>query len=190
MRKWLQSPIFVGIMACFAVLLLAKNLGFLSLDWLSGDEQKASQNQDEKAGKNAKGKSKEQAGSSQSSGDSGRATVDLANVGWVEKPERDPFRPAVLEPASSSETNDLPSAKEMLNLEGTWHQASGQLAIVNNRLVEEGDSVGEFNIEEIHPDGLWVTGPRGREWVGFKTGQSAATKNETNNADPEKSGKK
>jgi hypothetical protein len=94
-------------------------------------------------------------------------------VRWAEAPRRDPFQVRVLpkielEPQQVL-TNQVvyPPAMELLTLSAIWRQTGSKLAVINHRLVGEGDTLLKFKIENIEADHIWVSGPNGREQVEF-----------------------
>ncbi len=78
---------------------------------------------------------------------------------WIQSPRRDPFR-SRFEPQTQ--------AARLLNLKAIWRQSGGNVAVVNDTLVSEGDKILEFSIEKIEPDRVWVLGPNGREELRFR----------------------
>jgi hypothetical protein len=80
---------------------------------------------------------------------------------WMGSTRRDPFQLT----ARASGTNQ--PARELLALQATWRQTDRSLAVVNGRIVAEGDTILGFRIESIDGDFIWVQGPAGREQVEF-----------------------
>ena len=116
------------------------------------------------------------------------ANIDLSKVGWPTNaaPRRDPFQ--VINAAS---TNRLyPPAWQVLELTAIWRQTGGKLAVINRKVLGEGDSLVtdlkgtpaagaialRFTIELIEDDLVWVSGPSGREPLEFKPLPPAQTK--------------
>ena len=111
------------------------------------------------------------------------AKIDLGEVGWKvnASPRRDPFQAF----ASGGATNRAyPTASEVLNLTAIWRQTGDSLAVINRKVVGEGDKVvatlngktaaGEetaltFTVESIETDVVWLQGPSGREVLEFKS---------------------
>lgn len=94
------------------------------------------------------------------------ASVDLQQIQmnvaqWVGSPRRDPFQLT----ARASGTNQ--PARELLTLQATWRQTDRSLAVINGRIVGEGDVILGFRIESIAGDFVWVQGPAGREQLEF-----------------------
>jgi len=82
---------------------------------------------------------------------------------WIGSPRRDPFQLT----ARASGTNQ--PARELLTLQATWRQTDRNLAVINGRIVGEGDIILGFRIESIAGDFVWVQGPAGREQLEFAT---------------------
>ena len=94
------------------------------------------------------------------------ASIDLNQVGWALNgfPRRDPFQ---VNTAPGPGQKFTP-AMELLTLKAIWRQTGGNLAVINNQIVIPGDIIGDFKIEAIEQDLVWVQGPGGRERVDFK----------------------
>jgi hypothetical protein len=95
------------------------------------------------------------------------ASMELDQLGWTPSPTRDPFRPAVRAPATTSDHKAEPVA-EVLNLKAVWLQEKGGWAVINGKVLGEGDTILGFRVEKILADGVLVQGPDGRRQVGFK----------------------
>lgn len=98
--------------------------------------------------------------------------MDAAQAGWLAVPERDPFgsrKPAVQAAAKTTEaiTSPVPT-EEVLQLSAIWMQdAARPLAILNGKIVGEGDTVKGFRVERILTDQILVAGTRGLASVRF-----------------------
>ena len=77
---------------------------------------------------------------------------------WVQSPRRDPFHSKFVAESRTA---------QLLKLKGVWRQTGGGLAVINNQLLGEGDAILDYRVEKIETDQVWVTGPYGREAVGF-----------------------
>jgi hypothetical protein len=105
------------------------------------------------------------------------AVMDLAvlrtnAVHWMDAPRRDPF---IGRFAPGDRAGSYPSAMELLNLGGIWRQTDSSLAVINNQVLGEGEGILAFKVEAIEADGVWVSGPNGRERVFFKAGGASGT---------------
>jgi hypothetical protein len=103
-----------------------------------------------------------------------RVPVDAALVSadaerWTAAPRRDPFwrRSSALERRG-------PKAADVLTLKGIWRQTDSTLAIINNRIVSEGEIIQGFSIVTIEMGRVWVEGPDGRESIEFKVPSAPA----------------
>lgn len=81
---------------------------------------------------------------------------------WIQSPHRDPF--GIKQTVQRAEGAPVLSAV----LNGIWRQGSSYLAVVNQRVVQEGDSVGEFIVHRIEFDRVLFRGPSGVEELQFK----------------------
>lgn len=84
---------------------------------------------------------------------------------WRRLIPRDPFKdPTVV---TTSVTNTIPYATNLLSLTTLWLQTGSRLAVVNGAIVAEGDDILDYTVESIGYDHIWVFGPREREQVPF-----------------------
>ena len=94
------------------------------------------------------------------------AVLETNSLRWAEAPRNDPFKVRFY--VSGAQGTNRP-AMEVLTLNAIWQQADdAPLAVINNRLLGQGDVILEFKIRAIEPDRVWVDGPNGREPVRFK----------------------
>lgn len=82
------------------------------------------------------------------------------SLAWVASPQRDPFKRRGLVSEKS--------AKEQLTLTGILRQTDSDLAVINNQVIATGEMILGFKIETVESDRVWVSGPNGREEIGFK----------------------
>src|SRR6266536_5152798 len=170
--KLFQNPYVVGVLALLAALLVfRKPVGSLWEKW---------QTRHQAANKAAPVPSAPAAG-----GDSNRSAlpqtpktprleqerrIDLNEVGWKvnASPRRDPFQAI----ASVGGTNRLyPAAWELFRLTAIWRQTGSSLAVINSKIVAQGDTIvaatnraptlgGEnavtFTVESIEGDEVWL----------------------------------
>lgn len=86
---------------------------------------------------------------------------------WMEAPARDPF--AVYQPPQARETG--PRAADVLSLRAIWRQTGGQLAVINGRVVGEGERISGFQIVAIEQSRVRVRGSNGVEQIEFVAGR-------------------
>ena len=79
---------------------------------------------------------------------------------WTSSPQRDPFK-------MRGRVSEKP-AKEQLTLTAILRQTLSDLAVINNKIMEKGESVLGFVIESVEADRVWVSGPNGKEALEFK----------------------
>ena len=108
------------------------------------------------------------------------ATIDLDQVDWPRTLTRDPFAPTSHraesfqqggeedeEPISDRETSiDVSS---LLRLTAVALQPEPKVAMINRKLVTEGDRIEGLRIARIESDGVWLNGPSGPHHLGFDT---------------------
>jgi hypothetical protein len=95
------------------------------------------------------------------------ASMELEKLGWIPSPVRDPFGPPVHPTAIISDQTAEPVA-DVLELKAVWLQETGGWAVINGKVLGEGDTILNFRVEKILPDGVLVQGPDGRRLLGFK----------------------
>lgn len=103
-----------------------------------------------------------------------RIDRDLVLAGadrWMETPRRDPFHNLFQQKSR---------AKELLTLAAVWRQSGSTLAVINNKLLAEGDTILDFKVQKIGEDRVWVEGPDGRQSVEFKLPVPPAAHSPTN----------
>ncbi len=202
--KFLRNPYVVGILAVAALLLVFRNsVGPLWQKWMA---QRKAANAPASSAPAAPAPVAEPntAASPQPKAKTPAlerpVKIDLGEVGWKVNgaPRRDPFQAY----DSVNVTNRLyPAAWEVLSLSAIWRQTGSSLAVINHKVVSEGDSIigatnralliGKehvltFTIEKIDGDHVWVQGPSGREQLDFRavpatsTNANATLKNATN----------
>jgi hypothetical protein len=99
------------------------------------------------------------------------AGVDMDHLGWTPLPTRDPFRAAEPVAAPTSVHEAEPVADPLagvLELKAVWIQEKGSCAVINGKVLGEGDSILNFRVEKILADGVVVQGPGGNRKVNFK----------------------
>lgn len=98
------------------------------------------------------------------------APIDLDKVQaslpqWLDAPPRDPFQ--VTEPIVTAAVVQVYSPISQLKLNAIWRQSGGSAAVINGRLVEQGDTVEGLKLERIEADRVWLKGPEKTEALVF-----------------------
>jgi hypothetical protein len=97
------------------------------------------------------------------------ASVELDKLGWTPVPTRDPFRAAPAAPVTPTVSDhEVDPVAEALDLKAVWLQETGGWAVINGKILGEGDAILDFRVEKILEDGVVVQGPGGRRQVKFK----------------------
>jgi hypothetical protein len=193
--KLFQNPYVVGALAVVAVVVVFRSSIQPLLNRNAPAERKPAAKGDSTAPSSAE---KQQARSSSNSAAvqtpaadaplaEPRAAIDLARVGWEfnGSPTRDPFQ--VIGPAPGPEPG-LPTANELLMLSAIWRQTGGSLAVINGRILSEGDTIDGFEIMTIESNGVRVTGQSGPERLDFRPPGTARTNASPNPNVPPKGG--
>lgn len=168
--KLFQNPIVVAVLACLALGLVVKNVIWPIVKPTGRSKSVAKAAPPAAATQPAAGAPKTRAIKTTAKSDEqplpvptadiARAEVASASARWTTSPRRDPFQLA----------NDRSgrTARDLLTLSAIWRQTASTLAVINNRVLAEGESILEFRVETIDDDRVWVQGPAGREWIEFK----------------------
>ena len=113
----------------------------------------------------------------------------LANntkLGWTATVERDPFLPAAEQVKNSDGTlvqgnrqvADLvpPQPVPVLRLSAVALEPEPKVAMINRKLVAEGDRVEGMRVARIEANGVWLHGPSGPHHVGFEDPTKTTTR--------------
>lgn len=97
------------------------------------------------------------------------ASVEVDKLGWTPAPARDPFSStASTVIAEGDEQAEADPVAFALDLKAVWLQETGGWAVINGKIVTEGDSILDFRVEKIRADSVLVQSPSGRRQVNFK----------------------
>lgn len=100
---------------------------------------------------------------------SGEPAISISENDWDLELKRNPFQPAkALLPASGQIVAE--EEQQSLELQAIWIQGASRWAVLNQRVVGEGEALLEWKVREIKPDRVVVEGARGEKSVLFKTG--------------------
>lgn len=93
----------------------------------------------------------------------------VASIGWGEALPRNPFQPAPAPvPVAESTTPEQPRAEiPRPKLSAISIQQNTRLAILNGRIVAEGDTIQAWKVRSIHPDQVILDGPGGSAGISF-----------------------
>ncbi len=154
MKKLLNNPWFVGVLALVAVAFVAHSL-------IPAD-----------------GGSDAAVVEEAFSDDSSSADSALANRGAVDVREalkelsagavRDPFSArAKTAPTTLAQADKapLPDLVETIRLTALWTQNGETHALINDRICRVGDTLGRLTLEKATHDGVWVTHWKGRDFL-------------------------
>lgn len=79
-------------------------------------------------------------------------------------PVRDPFA-ARAKTETTVETQALPDLVEKVHLSAIWTQEGHTLVLINDRICQGGDEIGRFKIESATADGVWISHWKGRDFL-------------------------
>jgi len=60
-----------------------------------------------------------------------------------------------------------PDQVDAITLTAVWRQGQVALALVNDRILRAGDTIGRLTIDEVAIEGIWVSHWKGRDFVAF-----------------------
>jgi hypothetical protein len=86
---------------------------------------------------------------------------------WLDAPQRDPFQ--LSEPVVVAAPTYSPVSQ--LKLNAVWRQSGGSAAVINGRLVAQGDTIEGLVLERIEADRVWLKGPEKTESLAFGQAQ-------------------
>ncbi|MCL5099430.1 MAG: general secretion pathway protein GspB, partial [Candidatus Omnitrophica bacterium] len=95
-------------------------------------------------------------------------SIDYSQVGWIRFQHRDPFGAAGDGQGGKAAGNSSRTNQPLLMLQALWQQTSRRLAVINGKVVGEGDSVAGFKVEKIEDDWVWLRGTAGLVRLDFK----------------------
>jgi hypothetical protein len=152
MRKLLNKPWVVGLLASFAIGLVAyEGLGLrasaASVRPAVAVEEVDSSEKPEKQGENA--------------------TENLAAVDmFVAAGSRDPFA-ARPNPAGMSDKSveSIPATMQTLKLAAIWLQGADSYVAINAQICRVGDAISGASIESVTREGAWLQLPSGRQFL-------------------------
>ncbi len=96
--------------------------------------------------------------------------IESQFVSWVESPRRDPFQLYVAPEVKPKG----PRAADVLSLNAIWRQSGGRYAVINKRVLTEGDLVASYRVDRIDASAVWVSGTNGTERLDFRVGAPPA----------------
>jgi hypothetical protein len=88
----------------------------------------------------------------------------------VELPGRDPFQRATPLPPGPPPASPV----SLLKLTAIWRQSGCRAAVINDRVVLEGEMFGAFRVERVEDDRVWLKGPEKSEAITFERGDRRA----------------
>ena len=162
MKKALENPVVVGILALVAVFVVYR-AAFKGSSYDApppADQESSAKKKEKKSGKSKAGLPK--------------AKVDVTVAQWANTFDRDPFgseeeeREPIRDEAPVRFEESLPeTSRPDLKLSAIWVEGEKQMAVINDKVVEEGEHILDFEIERILANQVIVHGSGGRAVVGF-----------------------
>lgn len=153
MRKWLNKPWVVALLAVAAVFFVVQSLrdsGHTRVRAPAVHDQPFTEAADEAM-----------------PGEPQAATLaDALKALSLNENLPDPFEPR--RPRTDDAVAGLervPDDVETLHLSAVWRQGDEQLAFVNGRIVRAGESIGRITFETFERDGVWLTHWKGRDFL-------------------------
>jgi len=163
MRKLLNKPWFVAVMAVAAIAFVAKAV----IDINRKPQYTANQDAYEETEYGYWSDEYDEPGDPSPTDDSEITSIREALAALVATPENPPSDPFddEAELIAKGESSEPEQEQMAIHLSAIWAQGSQTLVLINDRIFTVGDSVGDLTIESTTIDGIWVTHPNGRDFV-------------------------
>ena len=159
--KWLQNKFVVGILGVLALGIVLNNFGILQ-------RLKAPSLGEGELDGGEVGAGRTELPPPKNAGGDGEGGATFTNVPmelpvihkqmnqWVNVPKRDPFQHFIAQ-------DGYPGAGAYLTLSAVWRQTGSRLAVINQKVLAEGDTIKDYRLERIEGERVWVHGPVGLE---------------------------
>lgn len=151
MRKLLNKPWFVAVLAVSAVAVVGSSLfsGKSRVSFHGGADGAATVENTEDDGGNGAPKG---------------IAAAIAALPPISGDLRNPFavKPRVVE---TGETNKTPDFVDQIHLSAIWTQAGMTYVLLNDQICRIGDEFGRFKLESASQEGVWVSHWKGRDFL-------------------------
>lgn len=89
---------------------------------------------------------------------------------WSSVPARDPFQPprAVSGMTQDRADGEEPEDRADFHLQAVLKQGSTRVAMIDRRLVKEGETIAGYLVASIQEEGVLLQGTHGRRWLRFR----------------------
>ena len=89
---------------------------------------------------------------------------------WSSVSARDPFQPprAVSGMTQDRAEGEEPGDRVDFHLQAVLRQGSTRVAMIDRRLVKEGETIAGYLVASIQEEGVLLQGPHGRRWLRFR----------------------
>lgn len=89
---------------------------------------------------------------------------------WSSVPARDPFQPprAVSGMTQDRADGEEPEDRADFHLQAVLKQGSTRVAMIDRRLVKEGETIAGYLVASIQEEGVLLQGPHDRRWLRFR----------------------
>jgi len=159
--KWLQNKFVVGILGVIALGIVLNNFGVLKMLKAPAFEGGELDGVDVGAGRTElpaprNASSDGMGGTTFTNVPMELATIQKQLEQWVKVPKRDPFQHFIAQ-------DGYPGAGAYLTLSAVWRQTGNRLAVINQKVMAEGDVIKDYRLERIEGERVWVHGPVGLE---------------------------
>ena len=150
MRKLLNKPWFVAVMAVAALVFVARSV-------FSGGTRFGLGGTAETAVAGSEGE--------QSPEEASRANpfAVVRNL-QLPAPMKDPFAIRIKEDPTIEKVA-APDAVDSVHLSAVWTQGEQTLVVINDRVCQNGDEIGRIKIDAVTRDGVWLAHWKGRDFV-------------------------
>lgn len=156
--KWLQNKWVVGSLGMVALAIVLQNSGLLQVWQSTNVEQSGTEGSEVGAGRTELPPPIDSAGSGtiQTNRPMELQVIQKDMERWIQVPKRDPFQHFIAQ-------DGYPGAGAYLTLSAVWRQTGSRLAVINQKVLAEGDTIKDYRLERIEGERVWVHGPVGLE---------------------------
>ncbi|MFT5185264.1 MAG: hypothetical protein ACI84C_002407 [Flavobacteriales bacterium] len=156
--KWLQNRFVVSVLGILALVIMLNNFGVFGNENFVGSNVSQSTQETMNSTGNVMERNlqsvpppREIQGLSME-----LETIQSKIAQWVQSPKRNPFQ-------FFTKQENYAGAESVLTLNAVWSQTGSRLVVINQRVLEEGDTIESYRLERIEGERAWVNGPLGLE---------------------------
>ena len=156
--KWLQNKVVVASLGVVALVIVLQNVGVLQMLQSPGSSKEGNGGTEKGVGRTELPPPKSDIVSNTivTNVPMEMHAIQKDMDRWVRVPRRDPFQHFIAQ-------DGYPGAGAYLTLSAVWRQTGSRLAVINQKVLAEGDTIKDYRLERIEGERVWVHGPVGLE---------------------------